>query len=96
MHSPCIDAGDPKSEYKNEPKPNGSRVNMGAYGNTKEASRSTVKQKLALKRLGPFTFSTHMKADKVTLCAEGMIVDRSPSARERKSPVSGLSPACLR
>jgi len=41
VHSPCIDAGDPKSEYKNEPKPNGSRINMGAYGNTPEASRSS-------------------------------------------------------
>ena len=40
VNSPCIDAGDPKSEYKNEPKPNGGRVNMGAYGNTKEASKS--------------------------------------------------------
>jgi len=40
VHSPCIDAGDPKSEYKNEPKPNGGRVNMGAYGNTEEASKS--------------------------------------------------------
>ncbi len=38
--SPCIDAGDAKSEYKNEPKPNGGRINMGAYGNTAEASGS--------------------------------------------------------
>ena len=45
VHSPCIDAGDPKSEYKNEPKPNGGRVNIGAYGNTKEASKSAVQQK---------------------------------------------------
>ncbi|MCK4625273.1 MAG: right-handed parallel beta-helix repeat-containing protein [Phycisphaerae bacterium] len=39
--SPCIDAGDPKSECGNEPKPDGGRVNMGAYGNTPEASKST-------------------------------------------------------
>ena len=38
--SPCIDVGDPKSEYKNEPKPNGGRVNIGAYGNTSKASKS--------------------------------------------------------
>jgi hypothetical protein len=38
--SPCIDAGDPASEYINEPKPNGYRVNMGYYGNTAEASKS--------------------------------------------------------
>ncbi|HUU97660.1 MAG TPA: dockerin type I domain-containing protein, partial [Phycisphaerae bacterium] len=38
--SPCIDAGDPASDYSNEPAPNGGRVNMGAYGNTPEASKS--------------------------------------------------------
>ena len=37
--SPCIDAGDPNSDYWAEPWPNGHRVNMGAYGNTTEASR---------------------------------------------------------
>jgi len=38
--SPCIDAGDPTSDYSNEPQPNGGRINMGAYGNTTEASKS--------------------------------------------------------
>jgi len=38
--SPCIDAGDPKDDFSNEPKPNGGRINIGAYGNTKEASKS--------------------------------------------------------
>jgi hypothetical protein len=38
--SPCIDAGDPASDYSNEPVPNGRRINMGAYGNTVEASKS--------------------------------------------------------
>lgn len=38
--SPCIDAGDPKAEFSMEPMPNGRRVNMGAYGNTEEASKS--------------------------------------------------------
>jgi len=36
--SPCIDAGDPASEYGNEPAPNGGRVNMGAFGNTPQAT----------------------------------------------------------
>ena len=40
VDSPCIDAGDPKTEWKNEPKPNGGRVNIGAYGNTPKASKS--------------------------------------------------------
>ena len=38
--SPCIDAGDPEDEFSLEPEPNGGRINMGAYGNTIEASRS--------------------------------------------------------
>jgi len=44
VHSPCIDAGDPKADFSREPAPNGGRVNMGAYGNTREASKSTVQQ----------------------------------------------------
>lgn len=39
-HSPCIDLGDPSSDYSNEPMPNGSNVNIGIYGNTTEASKS--------------------------------------------------------
>ncbi|GAH63521.1 unnamed protein product, partial [marine sediment metagenome] len=40
VHSPCIDGGDPSSAYLLEPAPNGSRINMGAYGNTRQASKS--------------------------------------------------------
>ncbi len=40
LSSPCIDAGDPSSDYSLEPKPNGNRINMGGYGNTPEASKS--------------------------------------------------------
>lgn len=38
--SPCINAGNPNDSYSNEPSPNGSRINIGAYGNTAEASRN--------------------------------------------------------
>jgi hypothetical protein len=38
--SPCIDTGDPDFDYFNEPEPHGCRVNMGAYGNTIEATPS--------------------------------------------------------
>lgn len=38
--SPAIDAGNPASAYIFEPQPNGGRVNMGAYGNTTQASKS--------------------------------------------------------
>jgi len=37
--SPCINAGDPSSDYSLEPAPNGERVNMGTYGNTNQASK---------------------------------------------------------
>lgn len=36
--SPAIDAGDPQADYSNEPENNGNRINLGAYGNTAEAS----------------------------------------------------------
>lgn len=38
--SPCIDAGEPGSSFSIEPDPNGGRCNVGAYGNTAEASKS--------------------------------------------------------
>jgi len=41
--SPYIDAGDPAGEFSREPQRNGGRVNMGAFGNTREASRSRLK-----------------------------------------------------
>ena len=40
--SSCIDAGDPAGGWTNEPAPSGSRLNMGAYGNTAEASKSNI------------------------------------------------------
>ncbi len=39
-NSPCLDAGDPGSDWSLEPKPCGNRINIGAYGNTAEATRS--------------------------------------------------------
>ena len=42
VSSPCIDAGDPLHAADAEPAPNGGRVNMGAWGNTPQASRSTM------------------------------------------------------
>ena len=38
--SPCIDAGDPDSEWLGEFWPHGGRINMGAYGGTSQASMS--------------------------------------------------------
>lgn len=39
-HSPCIDAGNPQSDYTNEPLYNGQRSNIGAYANTQHASKT--------------------------------------------------------
>ena len=38
--SPCVDGGDPHEGPLNEPVPHGSRINIGAYGGTTEASLS--------------------------------------------------------
>ena len=38
--SPCIDAGDPVSNWTGELWPHGGRINMGAYGGTAQASMS--------------------------------------------------------
>ncbi len=40
--SPAIDAGDPLSPFSKEPDPRGKRINLGAYGNTTQASKSPV------------------------------------------------------
>ena len=40
--SPCIDAGDPAAPYALEPRRNGKRLNLGAYGNTAAASKTYV------------------------------------------------------
>ena len=40
--SPCLDSGDPGDAYGNEPTPHGDRINMGAYGNTVQASKSVL------------------------------------------------------
>jgi len=38
--SDCIDAGDPGSDWSDELWPSGKRINMGAYGGTKQASKN--------------------------------------------------------
>jgi hypothetical protein len=41
--SPCVDAGSPSDTWNYEPWPNGGRINMGSYGNTRETTRSRAK-----------------------------------------------------
>jgi hypothetical protein len=40
LTSPCIDAGDPNSDWTAELWPHGKRINLGAFGGTPEASMS--------------------------------------------------------
>jgi parallel beta-helix repeat protein len=40
LTSPCIDTGNPASDWTAEPPPNGEHINMGAYGGTLQASKS--------------------------------------------------------
>lgn len=42
--SPLIDAGSPSSPWTNEPSPNGSRINIGLYGDTVQASKSSTNE----------------------------------------------------
>lgn len=42
--SPAVDAGDPSSPYQDEPLPNGGCINLGVYGNTKEAHVTEIAQ----------------------------------------------------
>lgn len=59
--SPCIDGGDPSSPFSEEPQPNGKRVNMGAYGNTPEAtSMSADEDKDGLPDDWEFLFSENL------------------------------------
>jgi hypothetical protein len=51
--APAVDAGDPSSAYANEPAPNGSRIDLGAYGNTALATPSAPQ---SLQVLAPAQF----------------------------------------
>jgi hypothetical protein len=42
VDSPAVDAGDPTSDFSQEPQPNGGRINMGAYGGTSLATISST------------------------------------------------------
>jgi hypothetical protein len=44
IDSPCIDTGDPNSDCSLEPAPNNGCINMGAYGNTVQASKSALQK----------------------------------------------------
>ena len=51
--SPAIDAGDPVEDFSKEPMPNGERINIGAYGNTPEATTNNNTAKVATPTFSP-------------------------------------------
>jgi Right handed beta helix region/Disaggregatase related len=59
--SPCIDTGDPNSDWSGETWPNGQRINMGAYGGTAEASMSTQPQPMFLPHIA-YIYSSDAEA----------------------------------
>jgi len=66
LNSPAIDAGDPSYSFANEPSPNGGRINIGAYGNTAEASLS------APTGGGPPVGGTYLPLDTTSLLIAGV------------------------
>lgn len=70
--SPCIDAGDPQSEWTSELWPHGKRVNMGAFGQTAEASmaQSLLGNRADLNKDGFVSFSDFAALSN-SLCEEG-------------------------
>ncbi len=63
-YSPAIDLGDPAADFSNEPSPNGGRLNLGAFGNTAEASCTAIGQPEANVEV---TFPDGMTRPKVTI-----------------------------
>ena len=67
VHSPCIDKGAPSSAFGKEPTPNGGRINMGAYGNTSEASKAAPTVAAAAVALSATAEATGSGACQITL-----------------------------
>ena len=63
MTSPCIDAGDPNSDFSGETWPHGERINMGAYGNTRQASMSLETGGLFLPQVAYIFSDNHEDAE---------------------------------
>lgn len=66
-HSPAIDTGNPSSAFLNEPTPHGERVNLGCYGNTAEASKSSMGAAVPNKQTQLWSLSPNPAKDYFTL-----------------------------
>lgn len=63
LTSPCIDAGDPNSDWTVEIWPHGERINMGAFGGTREASMSTRPEAMSLPTVAYIYLADEESAD---------------------------------
>ncbi len=68
--SPCIDAGDPNSDRGEEVWPHGGRINMGAYGGTREASMSIQPQEMSL----PYVLYIHERDTEAAESYQSLLV----------------------
>jgi len=87
LFSPCIDAGDPNSDYFNEPSPNGGAINIGAYGNTDKASPTLDRDEDGINdplesRLGFDPFNPDSDADGLSDGDEFNMYNTNPLSRD--------------
>ena len=77
--SPCIDAGGSGSAnpYARETWPNGSRVNLGAYGNTPEASKTPSTDLVITDATSGSTFVTNERTVAAAIHAPAPIIGRT-------------------
>ncbi len=78
QQSPAIDRGAPGDPFANEPAPNGNYVNLGAYGNTAQASLSPLHYLLVTSPAGGETFPL-LQTFTITWRAESLTTTANPT-----------------
>ena len=87
--SPCIDAGDPNSLVGDEPQPNGGRVNVGAYGGTAEASKSSFGGSACETQIpGDINGDCRVDAEDLAMLARNWLRDERPGQASSPSTPS--------
>lgn len=86
--SPCINAGDPASDFSNETMENGGRINIGRYGNTSEASRSIAMVAAPVASLAPGKYNKPQKTT-LTSATDGAVIRYTTNGSEptMESPI---------